>query len=470
LSAFRVQLPSTRSLTAAIAAVRPLLSPRAFSIGRGARPGTLSLESNSVGLIAAKLTTMGAGFVYWLVAAHLFTRTDVGAAAGVVAALMLCTQIAVLGIGSSVITEFRHHEEQPDRLVNSAMTLVTVTATVAAAVFLVLAFTVLPKLGDAVSSLTFALVFLVASLTATGLLLADQISAAMRRGDYAFARALVFGAGTLACLAAAAATHRDGALAIFAPWAVAGLVATLLGIQQLRRGLPGYRPLPVLRRAELGGLLRMGVPNHILTLSERVPGLVMPIFVAEIVSPKANAAWYAAWMMAWLAYMIPIQTGIATFAEVARDPARLPEVVGRALRTSLTLGCTVAILLIVLAAPLLSLLGSSYAADGAMPLRVLAVGIVPVTFTYAYFAACRGLCMPQRALPLGWAGVALVIAATVPALALGGLTAMAIAFVGVQAVVGAVAARRLHRLRARESAAVVASAVRPTCTPPANAY
>jgi Na+-driven multidrug efflux pump len=132
-------------------------------------------------------------------------------------------------------------------------------------------------------------------------------------------------------------------------------------------------------------------------------------------------------MMAWLAYMVPVQTGIATFAEVARDPARLDDTLARSLRSSLTLGCATAIGLVILAGPLLSLLGPSYAEDGSTPLRVLAAGVVPVSFTYAYFAACRGLREPQRAIPLGWGGVGLVLLLTVPALELGGLTAMAVA-------------------------------------------
>ena len=447
MSALRAQIGAGLGRSTLLGAARGLLSPSAFGVGRQ-RPGrALSLEANSLGLIAAKVTTMGVGFLFWIVAARLFTRSDVGLAAGVVAALMLCTQIGILGIGSSVIAEFRRHERSPQMLVNSAVTLVVATSAGAAAIFVLLGLGVFGDLSVVASSPLYALVFLVAAVSATMLTLFDQVAAAQRRGDHAFARAILFGGGTLLALSLVATASAEGSLAIFAPWAISALAAVALAVRQLRRTIDGYRPKPVRDRALLGGLLRLGVPNHILTLSERVPGLLLPILVAELVSARANAAWYAAWMMAWLAYMVPVQTGIATFAEVARDPSRLDDVVSRALRNSLTLGGAAAAALLVLAEPLLSLLGSSYAADGATPLRVLAVGVLPISFTFVYFAACRGLRSPQRAIPLGWAGVVLVVAATVPALELGGLTAMALAFVAAQSVVGVIAAWRLRRLR-----------------------
>ena len=49
---------------------------------------------------------MSLGFFSWLLAAHLLARADVGLAGGTIAAMMLCAQIALLGIGSAVIAEF----------------------------------------------------------------------------------------------------------------------------------------------------------------------------------------------------------------------------------------------------------------------------------------------------------------------------------------------------------------------------
>ena len=59
-------------------------------------------------------------------------------------------------------------------------------------------------------------------------------------------------------------------------------------------------------------LSRVGLPNDLLTLTERAPGFVLPIVVTELLSPADNAHWYAAWMMAWVVFVIPIQVGRLT--------------------------------------------------------------------------------------------------------------------------------------------------------------
>src|SRR5215208_5576074 len=61
-------------------------------------PRPLTLTWNSLALIAAKVSTMALGFLFWLAAARLFEPSEVGVAAGLVAAMMLCTQVALLGL------------------------------------------------------------------------------------------------------------------------------------------------------------------------------------------------------------------------------------------------------------------------------------------------------------------------------------------------------------------------------------
>jgi hypothetical protein len=65
--------------------------------GKG-RP--LPMFLNSMSLILAKVFSLGLGFLAWLVAARLFDPTDVGLASAAVAAMMLCVQFSLVGVGS----------------------------------------------------------------------------------------------------------------------------------------------------------------------------------------------------------------------------------------------------------------------------------------------------------------------------------------------------------------------------------
>jgi O-antigen/teichoic acid export membrane protein len=405
----------------------------------------LSQVRNGIALIAAKVLTMGLGFVFWVLAARLYDAPDVGVAAGVVSAMMLCTQLALLGVGSAFITHFPARKEAPAGLLDTSIAFVIALGVVWSLAFLLLAGNAFGQLDVAATHPVFAILFVAAAVFGTVGILLDQIATALRRGEQALIRNGVCAVATVALLALAAAMgHSSGAQAIFLPWAVAGLLATAVGVRQLRRAIPGYRPRTGADRRLTRELVSAGLPNYVLTLAERTPGLILPVLVAELLSPAANATWYAVWMMAWVVYIVPIQVGMTIFAEVAHDPRSFDVSVRRGVLCSLAIGTAGALVLGAGAHVALSILGPSYAAGGAGPLRVLLLAVLPLTFVQAYFSSCRARRALGDAIATGWvSAVASVAAATAFGLA-SGLMGMAIAWVVVQYATGAWS---LYRLR-----------------------
>lgn len=430
------------------------------------RPRPLPLAWNSLALIAAKVATMGLGFLFWLAAARLFEPSEVGVAAGLVAAMMLCTQIALLGVGSAVITLYPAHQRRPGPLLDSAMTMVGVSGVVAAAGFLLLATGAFSQLDVAASTPQYAGLFIAACVLGTQGILFDQTATALRRGDQALTRNLLFGVGALVALGGVAVLA-DGSSSkdIFMPWALAGVASCALGLWQLRRAR-GHDQMRA--RPECGIVRRLwvlGLPNYVLTLAERSPGLVLPILVTELLSPAANAAWYGVWMMAWVVFIVPVQVGMTLFSEIAHEPASIARALRSGIRTSLAIGVLGALSLAAAADLLLSLLGPSYAEAGATPLRILVLGVVPMTFVHAYFAACRAQQRLAGAVAIGWAsGIAAVVAASVAGVTLG-LTGIAAAWLAVQCVTGAVCAWRVNRMLRGGASHEAGAAAEPTAPP-----
>lgn len=423
----------------------------------GAAAG-LGLVRNALAVMAGKTATMSLGFLFWLIAAREFERPQVGLAAGVVAAMMLCTQLAIGGIGSAVISSYGEYRQRPAALLDTSITTVVVSAVVAGGIFLGAAGLGLRRLDAVVADPWFAVTF--ASMTVFGTvgILLDQLSIALGRGDQVLVRGLAFGGTTVGGIALLPFVFgRADAFAIFAPWAVAGGANVALGALQLRRTIPGYRFRVRIDRVSAVELLRHGLPNYALTLAERVPGLVLPIVVTEVLTPAGNATWYAAWMMAWVVYTMPISAGLSLFAEGSNRPARVREATADAVRVALVVGAALALALGVSARFALSLLGSSYAATGAGPLRVLLVAFVPLTFVQAYFATSRARRRLGEAVLVGSVSAVLSIAAAAAAGAASGLIGMALAWLGVQTATAVWAIWRepslwqlwLDRLRAR---------------------
>jgi O-antigen/teichoic acid export membrane protein len=418
------------------------------SADRAAREVLIS----SVSLIVGKVAVMGFGFLAWVVAARLYPVAEFGLASGAVAAVTLCAQLALLGIGSAIITLLPVHEARSSRLLDVAITVLSLTSLVAGLGFLLFAGTVLQELRVVAAQPVYAVLFLTLAVCGTLGVLFDQASTARRHGTLVMARGVVAGMVTLIAVAVIGFIGTGAtSLAIFAAWVAGGLVTAFGGLWTMRRVVPRYRYRPVADTALGTEIIRVGLPNWALTLAERAPGFVLPVIVVELLSPADNAAWYAAWMMAWVVFIIPIQIGMTSFAEIARAPERTATLVSNGIRTSLALGAVAAIGLAVLADPILSLLGEAYAAAAQTPLRILLVGFLPLTFILAYFSVCRARRRLGEAITLGTvdALASIIIPALVaPAT---GLVGMAIAWLVVQSVIAIVAAARLRRLT-RDSA------------------
>jgi O-antigen/teichoic acid export membrane protein len=408
--------------------------------------------ASSLSLIASKVAVMGLGFVFWLLAARLFTAGEVGLAAGAVSAVMLCTQLALIGLGSAVIISFPEHGRAPSKLLDTAFTMVAVSALAAAGLFLTIAALVFEELKVVASTPLFAVAFTAMSVLGTAGILLDQVSTALRRGDQALARALVFAPVTITLLALAALRGGEGALAIFSTWVAGASAACLLGAIQINRSLARYRYRPGVQPGLARRLLSLGLANHALTLVERGPGLMLPIVVTEVISPEANAAWYAAWMMSWVVYIVPIQIGLTTFAEAAHAPNSLAALIRHAIRSSLVISGAAAVVLAAAAPYALSLLGSAYASAGTTPLRILVVAVIPLTLVQAYFIRCRATRRLTEATLLGAASGAVSVGGATLAATTYGLNGMATVWLVTQVLAGAFALWRLRRLTAGDEA------------------
>lgn len=441
---------------------------------RAGAAGELSMTGNSIALIASRVVAMGLGFLFWLLAARTFPAEEVGRAAAVVSAMMLCTNIALAGLGSAVISRLPHHRQGATPLLNAALTLVTLASGVAAVVFLAVAAVGLPELSVVAQDPLYAALFVTICVFGTLALLLEQASTALRRGDQALTRGILSGVVTvLGLVLVVVVTGARDSVLLLGPWVAASAFVLALGIVQLYRTVNGYRARWNLRWSMARELLGSGLPNHALTLAERAPALLLPVIVIEVLSPAANATWYAVWMMALIVFIVPTQVGMALFAEVASDAGRLRDAVRTAVVAALAVGLPAAAVLAVLAHPLLSLLGSGYADDGVTPLRILVLAILPLTVVQAYFAACRGSGRLREAIATGWVSGAVALLAAAVAAATGGLDAMAVGWLLAQTATAVWAWARLRRLNEAAGdtdrvAAVALSDVGLSASPPSS--
>ena len=404
--------------------------------------------ANSLALISGRFASSGLGFLAWLVTARLYAAAEVGLASGLVSAMMLLVQFALLGIGAAYIARYPAHQERPARLLNTALTIVSAAALLASGLFVLLSSWFFKELNVVAVHPLYGLLFSGMVLFGTVNTLMDHFSIALRRSDQVLLRNLLFGVTAIAVIGSLALLlPQRTSLLIVLGWTLAGLSACVLGAVQLWRALSGYVFRPLLEKGIAGELLRNGLPNYLLTLSERAPNWVLPILVTELLSPADNARWYAVWMMAWVVFQIPISIGQNLFADITRQPAKMAQSIAYSQRSSLLLGSLAALGTFVLSPFMLSLLGREYAALGALPLRILALAVYPVIFIQSYYAVCRGTGRLREATLTGLvSGLVSTISAAMVGLQYG-IAGMALAWLGTQVLAGLWAFWRTRTIR-----------------------
>jgi O-antigen/teichoic acid export membrane protein len=402
---------------------------------------------NSIALILGRFSSSGLGFVTWLITARLYAPAEVGIASGIISAMMLCVQLALLGLNSAFVAFYPKHHRQPSSLLNTTLNSVSLASLLAALLFLLLSSVMFHELSIVSHSLIYILLFLGMTLFGTLNTFMDHVSIAIRRGNQVLIRNILFGGITILFVSAlplvvGSVTSKS---IIFA-WMLAGLFACTIGGFQIVRSIPAYRYRFTVDTGIGKGLIRVSLQNYLLTLVERAPNWILPIIVTEMLSPTDNAHWYTLWMMAWVIYIIPISIGQNLFADVSHQPGTYRQALRYSLLTSLILGTIAAASTMLLANFLLSLLGESYAVAGAIPLRILALGVYPAIFIQAYYGICRGKNMLSEAIFTGAAaGFTGVLAASLVGLRFG-LVGMAAAWLITQFLVGSWALIRLRIL------------------------
>ena len=390
----------------------------------------LSMVRSGIGLMSGKGVAMALGFAFWLLAARLFPPEDVGIAAAAIAGVMLVSQLSVFGIESAIVARYTEHEHRRDHFFNTAFSLVALAAVIVAVLAALVALGLNGDLSQVVKDgPLFALYVGMSVVAAVGIVL-DQASMVLRRGDHVMSRNATNGFLSIVPLLAMwplASTGIGGAAALFGSWVFGATAGLVVGAWQLNRLEPRYRYTPMLRRSFAVTLVRTGFPNHVLTLTERIPVLVLPLIITERISPNATAYWYAAWMVAWATLVISRSMSFALFAETSRRGTDLAASTIKALRGSLLLGGGAAIITIIAAPWILSLLGPDYAAVGTGPLRVLVLSFAPYSVIMTYIAVCRGTDRLREATIFG-ASLAIVVVTATTAATDGGLTWVAIAW------------------------------------------
>jgi len=195
-----------------------------------------------------------------------------------------------------------------------------------------------------------------------------------------------------------------------------------------------FKGTHVISRPDWGVLRRLGstaVAHSWLNLSITIPRSLMPVLVTVVVSPAANAAFYAAWTLSGFLYLVPTHLATVLFAVASADPQVIAKKLRFTLRISAVVGLAGMAVLGLGAHLALSLFGADYAREATFALRLLVIGYLPTVPKMHYIAVCRAAGRIPRAAAVLTIAAGFEVAAAVLGGRADGLNGLSLALVAV---------------------------------------
>ncbi len=332
------------------------------------------LIRNSLFLILSSAVQAGLGFAFWIIAARLFSTTDVGRASSLISATTLVSFFALLGLNSTFV-RFLPTVRDRDELITAGLILVTAFGAILGLGYAFLTPEIAPRLAFVGHRPILALGF--ALLTAVGAanLLTDSIFIAGRKAGY---NALVDGGiGGITKVLACLALTGTGAYGLFcgsaSGAAAAGVASVLLMFKVLR-----WRPAITSIRQTLWPLLRFSGANYLGNVLNMLPGLLVPLIVLDRIGASAAAYYFVPFQIAQLLYSAGGAVEQAFLAEGAHNGSVGRQLVWRSARVLVSF-CLPAYLVLTLGARwILLIFGSGYSQHGSTGLILLATAALPI--------------------------------------------------------------------------------------------
>ena len=369
-----------------------------------------SLVRNSLFMMTSTVATCLLGYVFWIVAARVFSSIDVGIASAVIS---FCSTVALLTyLGPSAMLIERLHAYERSRAWTSHLIRMCVATAVATGVVAAVAIPVVAHskgygsffgpAAAAVLAVIGAVAFTVVNMYGSAFI------AARRAGGLLAVQGLISLVKVLLVVPMCALGL--GATGIVIAWVASSLIGVGLGALWLLPGLglgggrgrhtagaaAGAEPersVAVARDSQAPRTMASYawhlIGQHLTGVGGQLTPLVMPILVVVRLGVRTNAYFYITWMIGSVFFMVSPAISNALFAESVRAGSSLRATVGKAFRVTSFLQLPAIAVMVAGGRLILGIFGHAYASDGYGLLVVLAVSAMPDAVSNIAVAVCR---------------------------------------------------------------------------------
>lgn len=350
-----------------------------------------SLIRNGVFITATQVVSSAFGYLFWLLAARLYSPAIVGLTAAATSATSIVLMLSCLGVSGMLIQSLPRQPKETEWSATFWAGIATVTFFAAALCGTGVA--VLPLISPelvALRGVGFAAVFAVGTVALTVGSTLDSVYFAERRASDAFKRNFAVGAVKVLMLGFLALAFRPGALRLLGAWGVAAVFGLGLGAALLVRHIGIARPpgFSVLVRTARG--FRSRVTSHqLIGIGAGLLPYLLPLIVTVRLSARDNAYFYTTWMLVALFLVIAPAFSNSLFAEGIHRPEEVGALTRSAFKIMGAIMVPGLVAILVLGGTLLSAFGHAYTDHAVGLLRLAVLASIPDAVVHVYVGVLR---------------------------------------------------------------------------------
>lgn len=348
----------------------------------------VSLYRNSFYLMVSSAIQGATGFIFWMVAARLYSTETVGLGSAMIASIGLLGMLSTLGLDFALVRFRPNMGDNASTMINSSFT-ISVLSSIAMALIYIAGLHIWSSPLVVIHGNTMLAVLFVFSVITTSLMsLARQVFVAQRKAAFTVIQGLLFGVIRFIPLVVLASYSQN--LGIVASWAVSLLFAIVLGMTILiPRVEARYSVYPAVDTKLLGQMLKFSLSNYMANVLSLLPQFVLPLIVINVVGETQNAYFYMALSVANLLFVMPSSIALSLFAEGSYKSHNLKSEILKSLKLVGAIVLPFMLLVIFAAGNILHFFGPDYAANAKVLLVLLAISVLPLSINNIYFSIER---------------------------------------------------------------------------------
>lgn len=396
------------------------------------------LFRNSLFIILASVLSNAFGLVFWMIAAKIYPKEDVGVATALISSLSLVIMVSGFGLSQSLIRFFP--ERDKGKVFGTSLIITTLFAVLFGVIFIAGVEVWAPGLHQLRQYVFPYLLFLAANSIA---LLTGNAFIALRKAEYYFLQSLLMGSRIVFLMPLVFL----GTLGIFSSLGVSFIITFIFSLLLLVIKLR-IKPAGI-DRVFLNETFHFSTGNYLATLFMKSPRYILPLMVLNTLGPEETAYYYVVFAISSLLFIIPGALSISLFVEGSHGEV-LKKAVLKSFFAMFLLLTPLVIILYFFGELVLQLLGKDYAVGGLNLLRLMVLSSFFVGICQIYTSVKRVQKDMKGLIFLGVLIFVLLLGlsyAFMPRLGLLGVGYAWITSYGVSSVVVAVLARSARRCK-----------------------